>query len=224
MRANVTGIGEVELPQGWIAHRLAALVEQKRERVQVLPECEYKLLGVKWYGHGVFHRETVTSESSEATHLQPVTAGDFIYNRLFAWKGSFALVTDEFSGCYVSTEFPLFHARAGHDIRYVAYYFQQPWLWDYIAAESTGATAVSRNRWLEERLRSTVVPVPPLATQAAIADFLDLEFARTQRLLEVFSSAFPPADGTLPALLYERRNALTGLAVTGQLEIAGVAA
>ena len=219
MRANLTGLGDLELPEGWVARRLAALVEQRREREQVLPEREYKLLGVKWYGQGVFHRETVTSESSEATHLQPVAPGDFIYNRLFAWKGSFALVTEEFRDCYVSHEFPLFHAREGHDVRYVAYYFQQPWLWEFIAAESTGATAVSRNRWLEERLRSAVVPVPPLSTQVAIAEFLDLEFARTQRLLAVFSSAFPPADRTLPALLYERRSALVNQAVTGQLVV-----
>ena len=224
MTAHPTGIGAVELPNGWTAHRLAALIEQRRTRVAVKPDHEYRLLGVKWYGEGVFHRETVTSETSDATVLQPVTPGDLIYNRLFAWKGSFGLVPEEFGGCFVSGEFPLFYARAGHDIRFVAYYFQQPWFWDYIAAESTGATAISRNRWREERLRNLVVPVPPLAVQRRIAEHLDDEFGRIRKLLRVFSSAFPPVEGSLPALLIERRNALVTQAVTGQLDVAKAAA
>lgn len=217
-------MGSVELPDGWSAHRLAALVEQRRITVPVRPDREYRLLGVRWYGDGVFHRETVTSETSDATALQPVTPGDLIYNRLFAWKGSFGLVPEEFRGCFVSGEFPLFCTRSGHDIRYVAYYFQQPWLWDYIAAESTGATAISRNRWREERLRNLVVPVPPLTAQQEIADYLDDEFGRIRKLLRVFSSAFPPIEGSLPALLLERRNTLVTHAVTGQLDLAKASA
>lgn len=210
-----TGLGALELPEAWETLRLAALVEQRRTAVPVVDDREYRLLGVRWYGDGVFHRETVTSDTSEAKTLQPVIPGDLIYNRLFAWKGSFALVPNDFEGCYVSGEFPLFTARPGHDIRFVAYYLQQPWLWEYIAAESTGATAISRNRWREERFRNLVVPVPPTHVQREIADFLDVEFARIGKLLSVFSSASPPAEGTLPALLLERRSALVTQAVTG---------
>lgn len=224
MKVHVTGIGGIDIPADWEAQRLRALLEQRRITVPVVPGRDYRLLGVRWYGEGVFDRETVSSESSEASVLQPVTPGDLIYNRLFAWKGSFGLVPDESKDRYVSNEFPLFQARAPHDIRFAAYYFQQPWLWDYIAAESTGATAISRNRWREERLRNLVVPVPPPHAQQAIADFLDGEFARTRKLLRAFSSATPPVEGTLPALLIERRNTLVTLSVTGQIDIPGVAA
>ncbi len=50
------------------------------------------MLGVKWYGEGTFHRETVMGESLSATHVNPVIPNALIYNRLFAWKGSFAVV------------------------------------------------------------------------------------------------------------------------------------
>lgn len=169
------------------------MVEQRRETVPVEPDLAYRLLGVRWYGAGPFHRETVTQESSEAKSLQPVRAGDLIYNRLFAWKGSFGLVPPELDGCFVSGEFPLFCARPGHDIRWVHYYMLQPWVWDVINAESTGATAVSRNRWKEASLRNFVIPAPPLDEQTRIADHLDSETARIDEVLREFGASMPPS-------------------------------
>ena len=216
--SEVSGAGPIDLPNGWSVRRLGAMVEQRRTTVAVMPSTEYKLLGVRWYGEGAFLREVVTSESSEATSLQPVIPGDLIYNRLFAWKGSFGLVPDELAGSHVSGEFPLFRARAGHDIRYVAYYLLQPWVWDVISAESTGATAISRNRWKEESLRNFVVPCPPLAEQRAIADFLDAQVSDIRAVLQEFGAPLPPAAGSLAELLAERRSALITAAVTGGLD------
>jgi type I restriction enzyme S subunit len=215
----LSGIGALDLPAGWRAMRLGSMLEQRRETVAVQEDVEYRLLGVRWYGEGAFHRETVTRDTTEAVRLQPVRAGDLIYNRLFAWKGSFGLVPPALGGAYVSGEFPLFSARPGHDIRFVAYYFLQPWVWELISAESTGATAVSRNRWKEESLRAFVVPAPPLDEQIAIADFLDTHTQEIRELLFEFGAALPPAEGSLAALLSERRSALITAAVTGGLPV-----
>jgi type I restriction enzyme S subunit len=211
----VSGIGQVRAPGHWEARRLGALVRQRRETVEVVPGVEYKLLGVRWYGEGAFHRETVTTETSEATRLQPVRAGDLIYNRLFAWKGSFSIVERSLDGCFVSGEFPLFSARAGHDIRFVGYYLLQPWVWDLVAAESTGATAVSRNRWKEEALKNLVVPAPPYEEQKAVVDRLDELTADLRAVLTEFGARMPPEGHTLAELLMERRAALITTGVFG---------
>ncbi len=81
-----------ELPEGWWVVRLGELVRTVRQPARVEPAKEYKMLGVKWYGEGTFHRETVMGESLSATHVNPVIPNALIYNRLFAWKGSFAVV------------------------------------------------------------------------------------------------------------------------------------
>jgi type I restriction enzyme S subunit len=127
---EISGMGALDAPRGWESRRLGTMVAQRRVYVPVLPKVEYRLLGVRWYAEGAFHRETVTSETTEARQLQPVSAGDLIYNRLFAWKGSFGIVPPELDGAFVSGEFPMFCARPGHDIRYVAYYLMQPWVWE----------------------------------------------------------------------------------------------
>jgi type I restriction enzyme S subunit len=60
--------------------------------VKVQPDAEYKMAGVRWYGEGVFHRETVRGDSTSSQYLAPLIPGALIYNRLFAWKASFAVV------------------------------------------------------------------------------------------------------------------------------------
>ena len=88
--------------------RIGTLVRQVNERIKAEPEKEYKMAGVKWYGEGVFHRETVRGDAMSASQVTPLVAGALIYNRLFAWKASFAVVPPELADCYVSSEFPQF--------------------------------------------------------------------------------------------------------------------
>lgn len=158
---------------GWSNTPLGELVVQSKESVKVLPNQTYKLLGVRWYGNGPFVREEVTSETSKATRLFPVQTGDFIYNRLFAWKGSFGLITQELNGCFVSSEFPLFRVRQDLlDAVFLNLIMCQPSKWAQIEIESTGSTSVSRNRWKEERFLEQEISLPPLEKQKQIVDFV----------------------------------------------------
>jgi hypothetical protein len=96
------------LPAGWTRVRVGSVVTQISARVKVEPGSEYKMAGVKWYGEGVFHRETVRGDQMSAKQVTPLVPAALIYNRLFAWKASFAVVPPEFADCFVSSEFPQF--------------------------------------------------------------------------------------------------------------------
>ena len=78
-----------------------------KRKVRVEPGQAYPLLGVRWYGKGAFLGEVVSSETTKASAFYAVPTGDFIYSRLFAWKGSFGLIPPGLSVSYVSGEFPL---------------------------------------------------------------------------------------------------------------------
>jgi type I restriction enzyme S subunit len=148
------------------------VTRQIQDAVTVAAGASYSLLGVKWYAAGPFVRETVTKETSKATKFYRVSAGQFIYNRMFAWKGSFGLVGEDLAGTFVSSEFPLFETdRARLLPEFLMLHFRQPSVWAYIERVSTGTTA-SRNRWKEKQFRAYSIALPPPDEQRRIVDLV----------------------------------------------------
>lgn len=149
--------------------RVGDLVTQVHERVRVEPTGEYRLLGVKWYGEGVFFREAVRGDNSSASYFVPVSPGAFIYNRLFAWKASFAVVPPEYAGHFVSSEFPQFVVDADRILpEYLYLFFTRTSTIVAVNRASVGSAAVSRNRFKEEEFVEFELPLPPLEVQQAI--------------------------------------------------------
>lgn len=188
--------------KGWDHVQLGDLLVQVKEPVKVLPGVSYKLLGVRWYGNGPFIRETVTNETSKATRLFPVQPGDFIYNRLFAWKGSFGLITRELDGCFVSSEFPLFRVKQDRlDAALLNLIMCQPSKWAQIEIESTGSTSVSRNRWKEDRFLEQVLYLPPLEEQKRMVDVVSSVDAYIDALRQQADTARAARNAVLHELL-----------------------
>ena len=160
-----------KLPDGWRLEQIGDLVKQVTDKAKIQPSNEYKLAGVRWYGEGVFHRETVKGIDSSATYLMPLIPGSFIYNRLFAWKESFAVVPEELNDCLVSNEFPQFIVNDERLlVRYLYLFFMCKSTIRAVNKASIGSAAVSRNRYKEEYFLNTHIPLPPLSVQQAIID------------------------------------------------------
>lgn len=158
-----------QLPTGWTTAKIGELVQLVTDRVEADADREYKMAGVKWYGQGVFHRETVRGDKMSAKYVAPLKPGAVIYNRLFAWKASFAVVPGDLSDCHVSNEFPQFFPDPSKLLPEYLY------LWTVteqtiraVNAASTGSAAVSRNRFREEFFLEFGMPLPPLPVQRAI--------------------------------------------------------
>ncbi|MBM3791259.1 MAG: restriction endonuclease subunit S, partial [Acidobacteria bacterium] len=133
------------------------------------PVKTYKVLGAHWYAEGLYTKDVLTGTGIQAPKVYRVEAGDFVYNRLFAWKGSFALATKENDGCYVSNEFPCFSVNLDRlDCKYLWLYFSRNTVWDEALGLSTGGTPTSRNRLKEEQFLGLTVPLPPLSVQRRI--------------------------------------------------------
>jgi len=157
------------LPPGWKRVRIGEIVRNPNGRVLVEPEKEYKMAGVKWYGEGVFYRETVRGDTQSAKFLTPLVPGALIYNRLFAWKASFAVVPQELADCFVSSEFPQFIPDKNVVLSDYLYLFcVRDSTIRAVNAASTGSSAVSRNRFKEEDFLDFEISLPPLVEQKAI--------------------------------------------------------
>ena len=158
-----------KLPAGWTRVRIGTLVKQVTTRVKTQPDTEYKMAGVRWYGEGVFHRETVRGDAMSASYVTPLVVGALIYNRLFAWKASFAVVPPELADCYVSGEFPQFIPDLTRVMpEYLYLYCTREATIQAVTSASTGSSAVSRNRFKEKEFLDFEIALPPMTEQNAI--------------------------------------------------------
>jgi type I restriction enzyme, S subunit len=133
------------------------------------PEKIYKILGAHWYAEGLYVKDTLPGSQIRADKVFRVEEGDFVYNRLFAWKGSFAVATEGNAGCYVSNEFPCFAINQDRaDAKFLWWYFSRASAWDEALGLSTGGTPTSRNRLKEEKFLAMKIPLPPLPKQRRI--------------------------------------------------------
>jgi type I restriction enzyme S subunit len=182
------------LPRGWKAGRFrdaVGIAEGRREAVS--PTKTYKMLGVRWYGNGAFLREERVGETLSAHHVYKVQFGDVIYNRLFAWKGSFAIINEKLDGCHVSNEFPLFATKLDRvDPEFFLRVLNSPTTSKRADAFSTGTTSISRNRLNEEDFLHFPVLLPPVEEQRAIAEVLsalDRAIGQTSALITALGKA-----------------------------------
>ncbi len=193
------GLTPPSLPKGWRVARVGDFVQQITERVRVESGKQYKMLGVKWYGEGAFLRETVHGDAMSAVWVTPAKPGAFIYNRLFAWKESFAVVPPEFSGCFVSGEFPQFIVDTTRiSAEYLDLLFRLRSVIRAVNAASAGSAAVSRNRFKEAEFLRLELPLPPLETQRAIL----AEWRKAKAKIAAIEARVREAESGIPALIY----------------------
>ena len=96
----------------WETAHLGEVAKIVSRPIQIQPQETYRLLGARWYAAGLYIKDTKSGAYIQANTLYRVEKGDFVYNRLFAWKGSFAVASPEVDGCLVSNEFPCFQLDA----------------------------------------------------------------------------------------------------------------
>lgn len=158
----------------WPRVALSTLLRQVSRPENVDPSREYTMLGTRWYAGGLFRKEVQTGQSIKAARVYRVERGDFVYNRLFAWKGSFAVADNEAQGCYVSNEFPCFEVDTSRlDARYLLHYFSQVASWNAALGLSSGATPTSRNRLKEKQFLEMSIPLPPIAEQRRLVQWIE---------------------------------------------------
>ena len=164
--------------------RLGEVVKQVWRDESVNPAKEFSLLGTHWYALGLYVKEIKPGTRIKASKLFRVEEGDFVYNRLFAWKGAFAVATAENDGCYVSNEFPCFRVNSDRlDAQYLLHYFGRQSTWNAALGLSYGATPTSRNRLKENHFLSLKIPLPPLSEQRRIVAKIDRLAAKIEKAI-----------------------------------------
>ena len=89
----------------------AELFDRITRPIDLPDEGEYRLVGVHLKGKGAFLREVKPGLAIRKKRHYVIRAGDIIYNKLFAWRGAFAVVSPALDGCYVSDKYPAYQLR-----------------------------------------------------------------------------------------------------------------
>jgi len=189
---------------------LGDVLEEIKRPVAVEDHENYRILGVRWYAEGAWIKNECTGSEIKASRLFRVETGDLIYNRLFAWKGSFAVMTDELDGCFVSNEFPAFRVKHNEaDLQYVLMMLAQPDLWERIERDSAGVASISRKRLKVKDFLQLEVPIPDYELQQSIY----ARYADAKRRLQSMKDAIVQVGDDVADL----RQTILQLAVMGRL-------
>lgn len=199
----------------WETVKLGEVARQNVDRFNVDPGESYVNLGVKWYAEGVFSRQPKLGTEMKAKTLYRVNARQFIYNRMFATEGSFAVVETSHAHGVVSNEFPVFDIDQTRLLpEYLVLHFQQPSVWAGVAVQCVGTT-MSRSRWKEDLFLQYTLSLPPLAEQQRIVDLV----GALDDTIEAARSASEASDDLMDSHLFRYQDADDSVPVKDLAEI-----
>jgi type I restriction enzyme S subunit len=151
---------EEKVSFGWRQIRLAECVHLSRDPEKTTTDRTYPNFGLYSFGRGLFHKPAIDGLLTSADKLYRVKSGQFIYSRLFAFEGSYGVVTADYDGMFISNEYPTFDCIDGV-VRpeFMSAYFKAPHIWRQVAAGSKGL-GNRRQRVEPEQIMKHVAWIP----------------------------------------------------------------
>lgn len=138
---------------------IGQVLEEIKRPVIVDPEAEYRQIGIRSHGRGLFTKEPVTGESLGAKKVYWVEPGDLVINIVFAWEGAVALVPPDIVGYCGSHRFPTYRRIDGGDVEFIRLFLTSKTGTRLLADCSPGGAG--RNRTLNrKRLMQSPISLP----------------------------------------------------------------
>lgn len=162
---------------GWRRVPLRELLTIDLDKVPVRAGVQYPMVGVYSFGKGLFHREPVDGTTCSYKTFNRLKSEHFVMSQLFGWEGALALSSEDFSGHFVSPQFPTFLCEHELNREYLGYFTRQPVFWHDLGSRTRGMG--DRRRTLNpEALFACEIPLPDRKEQDRIVAKLDALSAR----------------------------------------------
>ncbi|MBC6406238.1 MAG: restriction endonuclease subunit S, partial [Rhodospirillales bacterium] len=142
-------------------------------------EFDYIDIGSVSLSEGVTCKERMRFADSPSRARKPVREGDILVSTVRTYLKAIAAIQPADTPQVASTGFAVLQAKKGVDTGFLYRVVQSNPFIEQVVAKSTG---VSYPAISPSTLSNIKVPLPDLATQKAIADFLDRETARIDRI------------------------------------------
>lgn len=162
--------------------RLGEVLELERDEVVLQPEEKYRLAGIFSFGKGIFEREPIRGADTSYSSLFRLHTDDFILSRLNGWEGAVDVVSPEFDGCLVSSEYPTFAVDVSRaDPRFLRWIARWPRFWDQLVPRGS---MVRRKRVQTAQLLDVEIPLPSIEEQRRTVAVLDQASGRAKTIAE----------------------------------------
>ncbi|MEV8609480.1 restriction endonuclease subunit S [Amycolatopsis sp. NPDC051373] len=157
--------------------QIGEILEEIKRPIIVAPDAEYRQIGIRSHGRGLFTKEAVTGESLGSKKVFWIEPGDLVINIVFAWEGAVAIVPPEIEGYCGSHRFPAYRRLDGGDVEFFRLFFSTKTGTRLLASCSPGGAG--RNRTLNrKRLMQSRVGIPSAQEQErAICELQAMEAA-----------------------------------------------
>lgn len=184
---------------GWRLGTIAEIAALALDPEPVAADRFYPNVGILSYARGLFGKAAIDGAATSAKTLYRIRLGQFIYSRLFAFEGAYALVSDEFDGCYVSNEFPTFNVKSDFaSSKFLMALFMTEDHWRQMRA-STKGVGDRRLRIQPEHILARPIWIPPAQELFRINEMFDLHQA-----LKASHAAIRAANAALLPATLER--------------------
>jgi type I restriction enzyme S subunit len=158
----------------WKVEEVGQLLRRVSEPVDVKSEEQYRQIGVRSHGKGVFHKEPVLGSELGEKRVFWVKPNAMVINIVFAWEQALAITSEAERGFVASHRFPMFSPVVGASyLPFMFHFFMRKQGKNLLTLASPGGAG--RNKTLgQSEFSKLKVAIPNVDEQTKIADFLNV--------------------------------------------------
>jgi type I restriction enzyme S subunit len=156
---SLTKRSHKDYPGDWAVVELGHLLERVRRPVDVMPDHEYREIGIRSHGKGLFYKEAVTGLDLGNKSVFWIEDDCLIINIIFAWEQAVGITTAREKGMIASHRFPMWRSKGSVELEYLLSVFLTPLGKHLLELASPGGAG--RNRTLgQDEFNKILVCIP----------------------------------------------------------------
>ena len=177
--------------------RLGQFLKLDEEQVPVTPAEDYRQVGVKGFGGGLFSKPAVTGADTTYSIFNRLYEGALVLSQVKGWEGAVAVSGSDLAGWYVSPEYRTFRCISSEARpAYLSAVVRTEWFWSRLK-DATRGVGARRERTRPEQFLEIEVPMPTVEKQAQA----EVVFARMGALKNLQAETAAELDALLPSIL-----------------------
>ncbi len=158
------------LPYDWKCVAFSSVSERIIKPIKVQPNNEYKEIGIRSHGKGIFHKLKVIGKQLGNKRVFKIEIGAIVFNIVFAWEQAVAIISEKENGFIASHRFPMYKSKNEEYLEEFLLLFFLSKRGKYVL-ELASPGGAGRNKTLgQNELNYLYIPLPSIEEQKSIVE------------------------------------------------------